>query len=55
MTLDAARSADKDYVVVEGALHPFTPCRACEKTPGQYSNTIRNLFDYASAWINQRF
>jgi hypothetical protein len=55
VTLDAARSADKDYVVVEGALHPFTPCRACEKTPGQYSNTIRNLFDYASAWINQRF
>ena len=55
LMLDSARSKDKDYIVVEGALHPFTPCRACEKTPGQYSNTVRNLFDYASAWIRERF
>ena len=55
MTFDLAKTADKDFAVIEGALHPFTPCRACEKTPGQYSNTIRNLFDYAANWINARF
>ena len=55
LMLGEAKSADKDYIVIEGALHPFTPCRACEKTPGQYSNTIKNLFDYATRWINTRF
>jgi hypothetical protein len=55
LTFDLAISADKDYAVIEGALHPFTPCRACEKTPGQYSNTIKNLFDYAAKWIDARF
>jgi pimeloyl-ACP methyl ester carboxylesterase len=52
---DIARSKDKDFVVIEGAMHSFAPCKACEKTPGQYSNTIRNLFDYTAAWINKRF
>ncbi len=55
LTFDLAKSADKDYAVIEGALHPFTPCRACEKTPGQYSNAIKNLFDYAAKWIDARF
>ena len=48
-------SADKDYIVIEGALHGYTPCRPCEKTPGQYSNTLKNLFDYIAAWTNKRF
>ncbi len=52
---DTAKSTDKDYVVVEGALHGFTPCTACETTPGQYSNAVRNFFDYTAAWINKRF
>lgn len=29
---DKARSADKDFVVIEGATHGFTPCTACERT-----------------------
>ena len=53
--LGTARSADKDFVVIEGATHNFTPCTRCEKTPGQYSNTMKNLFDYAANWINARF
>ncbi len=53
--LDIARSKDKDFVVVEGAMHSFAPCKACEKTPGQYSNTVKNLFDYAAKWINDRY
>jgi hypothetical protein len=52
---DAAITTDKDYAVVEGALHGFSPCTICEKTPGQYSNTVKNLFDYAAAWINKRY
>src|SRR5947208_764754 len=43
---DIAASKDKDFVVIEGATHGFTPCTKCEKTPGQYSNSVRNLFDY---------
>lgn len=52
---DLARSQDKDFVVVEGAVHGFTPCAVCEKTAGQYSNTVKNLFDYAAKWLNDRF
>jgi hypothetical protein len=52
---DKSASKDKDYVVIEGALHGYTPCTACEKTPGQYSNTVKNLFDYIAAWTNKRF
>ena len=50
-----AKSTDKDFVVIEGATHGQTPCVRCEVTPGQYSNTVRNFFDYARAWINQRY
>jgi hypothetical protein len=52
---DMAKSKDKDFIVIEGAVHGFTPCTACERTPGQYSNSVKNLFDYAASWINARF
>ena len=52
---DMAKSKDKDFIVIEGAVHGFTPCTACEKTPGQYSNSVKNLFDYAANWINARY
>ena len=52
---EKASSKDKDYVVIEGALHGFGPCTACEKTKGQYSNTVKNLFDYIRDWTNKRF
>src|SRR5207302_4045540 len=47
---EKSASKDKDYVVIEGALHSFAPCTACEKTKGQYSNTVKNLFDYIRDW-----
>ncbi len=50
-----AASKDKDYIVVEGATHGATPCLECEKTPGQYSNSVKNFFDYVATWINSRF
>jgi hypothetical protein len=52
---DMAHSTDKDFIAIEGAVHGFTPCTACEKTPGQYSNSVKNLFDYMAKWMNDRF
>ena len=52
---DVAASKDKDFVVIEGATHGLQECRACEKTPGQYSNATKNFFDYVAAWIDKRF
>jgi alpha-beta hydrolase superfamily lysophospholipase len=47
-------SLDKEYIVVEGALHGGKPCTRCEKTPGQYGNSETNLYDYIRDWINKR-
>jgi hypothetical protein len=52
---EVAASKDKEYVIVEGARHGITPCTECERSPGQYSNTVKNFFDYAAKWINARF
>ncbi len=52
---DLSTSTDKDFVVIEGATHNITPCTACEKTKGEYSNSVKNFFDYISAWMNKRF
>jgi len=52
---DMARSKDKDLIVIEGANHGLTPCTRCEKTPGQYSNTVKNFFDYVAKWMNDRY
>ena len=55
MHYEVSASSDKEYVVVEGASHGIRPCKVCEKTPGQYSNTVKNTFDYVQKWINARF
>ena len=52
---EMAASADKEFIVIDGATHNITPCAACEKAPGEYSNATRNFFDYVAAWINKRF
>jgi pimeloyl-ACP methyl ester carboxylesterase len=52
---EVAASRDKDFVVIEGATHGIRPCTACEQTPGQYSNSVRNFFDYVQRWIVARF
>lgn len=55
MHYDMAASADKDFIIIEGATHGVSPCTECETSPGQYSNSVKNFFDYVSAWINARF
>lgn len=46
---------DKDFVVIEGALHGYDPCIRCETSPGQYGNSTKNTFDYIRDWTNARF
>ena len=52
---DLSASKDKDFITIEGAVHGQTPCKPCEKTPGQYSNSVKNLYDYIAKWINDRY
>jgi hypothetical protein len=52
---EQAASADKDFIVIEGATHGIQPCKACERRPGQYGNSVKNFFDYVQHWINARF
>lgn len=48
---DMASSKDKDYVVIEGAVHGQTPCVPCSKATGQsYDNATKNLYDYVAKW-----
>lgn len=46
---------DKDFVVIEGALHGYNACTRCESHPGQYGNSTRNTFDYIRDWTKARF
>jgi hypothetical protein len=50
---DAAKSQDKDFVVIEGAAHTGPPCTACESFPGQYANSLTNQMNYMRDWINK--
>lgn len=52
---DLSASKDKEFITIEGAVHGFTPCTRCETTPGQYSNSAKNLFDHIATWLNQRY
>jgi hypothetical protein len=47
------KSTDKALVYVEGALHVYTPCKKCEKTPGQFGDTVKTLYDYADMWLSK--
>ena len=48
-----ARSADKTIAFVEGATHLFTTCTRCEKTPGQYGDTLKTTYDYVDGWLSK--
>jgi len=50
-----AASTDKDYAMIEGAVHGGQPCVPCESFPGQYSNSVENRYDYMEQWLRARF
>ncbi len=52
---EAAASADKDFIMIEGATHVGAPAVACESFPGQYGNANRNRYDYMQRWLESRF
>jgi pimeloyl-ACP methyl ester carboxylesterase len=51
--LEQAKSADKDFITIEGAVHGITPCTDCQGGP--YNNSVKNFFDYVAKWTNDRF
>ncbi len=55
MYYDTARTADKTLVYVEGASHGLTPCKPCATTPGEFGDTVTEIFDYMGNWATQRF
>jgi pimeloyl-ACP methyl ester carboxylesterase len=49
---DMAKSAKKEFVVVEGATHGLGNCNNCG---GSYMNVRKNIFDYVAKWANAQF
>jgi hypothetical protein len=47
------KSSDKALVFVEGSTHDYTTCKACEKTPGQFGDVRKTLFDYVDGWLSK--
>ena len=45
-----SHSADRSIAFVEGANHIYLPCRECEKTPGQFGDTIKTTYDAIDQW-----
>ncbi len=57
---ELSASKDKDFIVLEGAVHGITPCTKCMPSPddeydGRYDNSVKNYYDYVASWINDRF
>ena len=48
-----AKSADKTIAFVEGATHLFTTCSQCERTPGQFGDTLKTTYDYVDSWLSK--
>lgn len=48
-----AASTDKSIAFVEGATHVFNTCTQCEKTPGQFGDTMQTTYDYIDSWLSK--
>ncbi len=48
-----AKSADKTIAFVEGATHGYTTCTKCEKSPGQFGDTVKTIYDYVDGWLSK--
>ncbi len=47
------KSSDKTLIYVEGATHGYGTCKKCEKTPGQYGDTLKTIYDYTDGWLSK--
>ncbi len=55
MILDAAGSASKELVGIEGASHGITPCVPCGTSPTQFGDTVKRAYDYLDGWLAAKF
>jgi hypothetical protein len=51
---DMAASDGTDFITIEGAVRLWAVHRMRAHTR-QYSNSVKNLFDYVAKWLNERF
>ena len=53
---ETSRSADKDFIVLEGATHGLGPCVPCGTLHNaDYGNARINLFNYVRDWVGARY
>ena len=54
---ETAASADKKFIVLEGANHGLGPCAPCAAlhNNADYSNARINLFNQIRDWVNERY
>jgi hypothetical protein len=52
---EKSAAADKDYIVIEGATLGYTGCKDCGVPAENFSNALKNNFDYVAKWANARF
>ena len=53
---ETAASADKDFIILEGANHGLGPCNPCAALHNaDYSNARINLFNYIKDWVLARY
>lgn len=50
---ELAKSRDKSIAFVEGATHLYDTCKPCERTPGQYGDTLKTTYDYIDGWLGK--
>lgn len=50
---ELAKSTDKELAFIDGAGHGYNTCKACEKTPGQFGDTVKTTYDYADKWLSK--
>ncbi len=50
-----SKSADKDFIVVEGSMTSIGACTNCAIAATEYANARKNFFDYTAKWLNDRF
>jgi pimeloyl-ACP methyl ester carboxylesterase len=54
---ETSASADKEFIVLEGANHGLGPCAPCAAlhNNADYSNARINLFNHIRDWVNERY
>ena len=48
-----AKAQDKTLAYVEGASHGYSTCKKCEKTPGEFGDTMKTTYDYVDKWLSK--